>query len=144
MKLFAAEDREKSFVSDTNYNWCDKGEILLFGHFTKGNAVSMYGIQSKAFTTNILVKELDIHNSFLIELVKISVEDAMECIVTTDGSYVVSFGDGWDFDFNINSIVDELIKKAEIFKEGEKVICIGRTLYLTTKPQRAKKKNYVR
>ena len=60
MKLFVAEDRKKSFVSDTNYNWCDKGEILLFGHFAKGGAVSMYGIQSKAFTTNILVKELEI------------------------------------------------------------------------------------
>ncbi len=140
MKLFVAEDRKKSFVSDTNYNWCDKGEILLFGHFAKGGAVSMYGIQSKAFTTNILVKELDIHNSFLIELIKISVEDAMECIVNTDGSYVVSFGDGWDFDFNIFAIVDELIKKAEIFKEGEKVICRGRTIQLKTQAPTAEKK----
>lgn len=133
MKLFVAEKREKGYISETDYHWCDDDDILMFGQFQtednrKKNEVSMCGIQSRKFTTHILVKDLDIPKEFLLELITESVEKSMNCVVNDDGSYAVDLGEGWDMKFNINDILTELVDKAEKFEEGEKVICRGRVL----------------
>jgi len=133
MKLFVAEKREQGYISETDYHWCKDDDILMFGQFQteenrKGNEVSMCGIQSRKFTTHILVKDLGIPKEFLLELITESVEKAMNCVVNEDGSYVVDLGEGWDMKFNINDILTELTDKAEKFEDGEKVICIGRVL----------------
>lgn len=133
MKLFVAEKRKQGYVSETDYHWCNNDDILIFGQFQteenlKGNEVSMCGIQSRKFTTHILVKDLDIPKDFLLELITESVEKSMNCVVNDDGSYAVDLGEGWDMKFNINSILTELTDKADKFEDGEKVICRGRTI----------------
>ena len=134
MKLFIAEDREQGYISDFDYHWCDSEELLMFGQFQteenrKGNEVSMVGIQSRKFTTHILVKDLDIPRDFFTELVVESVERAMDCVVDELGNYIVDFGEGWGFDFNVNDMVDELIEKASNFEHGDKLICKGRKIW---------------
>jgi len=133
MKLFVAEKREQGYVSETDYHWCNDDDILMFGQFQteenrKVNEVSMCGIQSRKFTTHILVKDLDIPREFLLELITESVEKAMNCVVNNDDSYAVDLGEGWGMKFNINDILTELTDKAEKFEDGEKVICRGRVL----------------
>ena len=133
MKLFVAEKREQGYVSETDYHWCNDDDILMFGQFQteenrKGNEVSMCGIQSRKFTTHILVKDLNIPKEFLLELITESVEKSMNCVVNDDGSYTVDLGEGWVMKFNINDILTELTNKAENFEDGEKVICRGRIL----------------
>ena len=133
MKLFVADTREKRFFSETDYHWCDDGEILMFGQFQteenrKLTEVSMCGIKSRSFTTHILVKDLDITKDFLLELITESVEKSMNCTVDSEGNYEVDLGEEWGMKFNINEILVELIDKAEKFEDSDKVICRGRDL----------------
>lgn len=134
MKLFIADDKEIGFVSDTDYHWCDNGDILMFGQFQtednrKGNEVSMCGINSRKFTTHIVVKELAIERSFLYELVKESVEKAMECKVDENDKYSIYVSNApHGFLFDVNLLLDELIEKANKFNDGDKVRCVGRKL----------------
>jgi len=137
MKLFISEKSEQGYVSEVDCHWCNDYEILRFGLFQtednrKGTEVSMCGVQSSKFTTHILVKDLDISKEFLSELIIDSFEKSMKCVVNNDGSFKVNLGEGWEMDFNINDILSELISKAEVFDDGDKVICRGRILNLIT------------
>lgn len=130
MKVFVAEIREKGNNSPTDYHWCDDNEFLMFGQFQLGNGnpseVAMCGIQSRKFTTHILVKDLKIDRDFYRELITESIEKAMSCTINRNGDYEIEMG--FSHHFNINDIMNELLKKANQFEDGEKVICFGRTL----------------
>ena len=133
MKLFVAEDKPKSYLSETNYHWCDADEILMFGQFQSEEGdnpseVSMCGIKSRKFTTNIIVKVLDLSEQFLLELITESVENSMKCKINEDGSFNVDFGEGCEMPFNIRDILKELVDKASEFSDGDKVVCCGRKI----------------
>ncbi len=135
MKLFVAEKRKKGYSSATDYHWIDGEDILMFRQFQTeenrtGNDVSMCGIQSRKATTHILVKDLDIPEGYLLELITESVEKSMQCVVNEDGDYKVDLDEGWDMSFNINDMVAELTEKASYFKDSEKVYCRGRKLMI--------------
>jgi diaminopimelate epimerase len=131
MKVFIADNQNEGKISKNDYHWCNNGEMLMFGQFQIGNGnpseVSMCGIQSRKYTTHILVKDLDISKDFYKEILSQSVEKAMNCVINSDGSYEVEMG--FTHKFNINDIVDELITKASQFEDGQKVRCMGITLY---------------
>lgn len=134
MKLFIADSRKKGRISDTDYHWCDDDDILMFCEFQtetnrKRDEISMVGIQSRMGTTHIIVKELDIPKEYLLELLIESVEKALECEVNPDGSYIIDTGGGMKIDFNINDRLNELTDKASLFKDGEKVYCVGRVIH---------------
>lgn len=132
MKVIVADTREEGNVSSTDYHWCDDGDLLMFGQFQLGNGnpseVSMCGIKSSKFTTHILIKDLKIDEDFYRELLIESIEKSMNCKVDEDGNYGVGFGDNWDFNFNVNDIMKELLDKASKFEDGQKVKCFGRDL----------------
>lgn len=130
MKVFVADNIKKGYVSETNYMWCDAGEILTFSHFTLDNDnsidVSMCGIKTHKFTTHIIVKDLNISHSFYKELLIDSIEESFECKVNENGDYIIDLG--FQFKFNINNLIEELIEKANRFENGDKLICKGRNL----------------
>lgn len=132
MKLFVAEKRNKGYISETNYHWCDNDDILIFGEFQTDDInnpkdVSMCGIASRAYTTHILVKDINIPYYYLFELIKDSTEKSMECYVNTEGDYIVDLGE-FKAKFNIHDRIKELTEKANKFNDGDKVICRGRTI----------------
>ena len=133
MKVFVADIREKGKKTPIDYHWCDNGDLLMFGQFQTGNGnaseVSMCGIKSRAFTTHILVKDLNITRDFYRELITESIEMAMGCKIDRNGDYHVNIA--WGFHFNINDIMNELLEKASQFDDGDKVKCFGRTLSKT-------------
>jgi len=130
MKVFVADTRKKERLTPIDYHWCDNNDLLMFGQFQTGNGnaseVSMCGIKSRAFTTHILVKDLNITKDFYRELITESVEKSMGCKIDRNGDYNVDIA--WGFHFNINDILDELLKKASEFDVEQKVRCFGRTL----------------
>ena len=130
MKVFVAETREKGNNGLTDFHWCDDNDLLMFGQFQLGNGnpseVAMCGIQSRKFTTHILVKDLKIDKEFYRELITKSVEKAMGCNINRNGDYEIEMG--FSHHFNVNDIMNELLTKANHFKDDEKVICFGRTL----------------
>ena len=130
MKVFVAETREKGNSSSTDYHWCDDNDLLMFGQFQLENGnpseVAMCGIQSRKFTTHILVKDLKIDKDFYRELITESVEKAMGCSIDRNGDYKIEMG--FSHHFNINNIMNELLEKANYYGDGEKVKCFGRTL----------------
>ena len=131
MKVFVAEKREKGYNSPTDYHYCDDNDLLMFGQFQLGNGnpseVAMCGINSRKFTTHILVKDLNVDEDFYQELIKESIKKAMNCRIDGNGNYEIEMG--FSHHFNINDIMNELLKKASYFEEGQKVKCFGRTLY---------------
>ena len=131
MNVFVSDNREQGYIAPDNYHWCDDGDLLMFGMFQteenrKGNEVSMCGINSRKFTTHILVKDIDIKKDFYKELLTKSIEKSMNCEIDEDGNFDVDIA--WGFNFNINEIVDELLGKAEQFEDDDKVKCVGRIL----------------
>lgn len=130
MKVFIAETKEKGYNSATDYHWCDDNDLLMFGQFQLGNGnpseVAMCGIQSRKFTTHILVKDMKIDKDFYRELITESVEKAMGCKIDRNGNYEIEVG--FSHHFNINDIMNELLEKANCFSDGGKVKCFGRTL----------------
>jgi hypothetical protein len=131
MKVFVAQTRPKGYVSVTDYHWCDDNDLLMFGQFQLGNGnpseIAMCGIQSRKFTTHITVKDLDISKDYFKELVTESIEKAMCCNIDRNGNYEIEMG--FSHQFNINDIIEELLTKAALFEDGQKVKCNGRTLY---------------
>ncbi len=130
MLVFIADKKEKGYVSKTDYHWCDDGDLLMFGQFQLGNGnpseVSMCGINSRKFTTHILVKDLNIDRDFYKELITESVEKAMDCTIDRNGNYNIEVG--FSMHFNIDDIINELLEKASKFKDGDILKCFGRTL----------------
>ncbi len=130
MKVFVAEKRENGYKSPTDYHWCDDNDLLMFGQFQLGNGnpseVAMCGINSRKFTTHILVKDLNIGKDFYKELITESVENAMGCKIDRNGNYDIEVG--FSMHFNINDIMNELLEKASHFEDNQKVKCFGRTL----------------
>ena len=130
MKVFVAEKREKGYSSPIDYHWCDDDDLLMFGQFQLGNGnpseVAMCGINSRRFTTHILVKDINIDRDFYKELITESVENAMGCKINRDGNYDIEVG--FSMHFNINDIMNELLEKASHFEDNQKVKCFGRTL----------------
>ena len=129
MKVFISETREKGNISPTDYHWCDNNDLLMFGQF-QGNGnpseVAMCGIQSRKFTTHILVRDMNIDCGFYKELLIESVEKAIDCKIDRNGNYEIKMG--FSHYFNINDIMNELLKKASHFEDGQKVKCFGRNL----------------
>lgn len=134
MKVFVADNKKKQYVNATNYHWCADGDLLMFGQFQLGNGnpseVSMCGINSRAFTTHIVVKDLKIDKDFYRELITESVEKAMNCTIDRNGDYSIEMG--FTHHFNINDIMNELLDKADDFEDGQKVVCRGKTLMTAT------------
>jgi len=130
MKLFVADTREKGNKSPTDYHWCDDSDLLMFGQFQIGNGnpseVGMCGINSRKFTTHILVKDININKEFYKEMITESVEDTMKCKIDGSGDYEIEMG--FSHHFNINDIMNELLEKANKFTDGQKVRCFGREL----------------
>lgn len=134
MKVFVADARKKGYNGKTDYHWCDDNDLLMFGQFQLGNGnpseVAMCGIQSRKFTTHILIKNLKIDKNFYRELITESVEKAMGCNIDRNGNYEIEMG--FSLHFNIDDIIDELLEKASYFEDGQKVKCFGRTLSAVT------------
>jgi len=130
MKVFVAEKKGMGYNSPTDYHWCDDNDLLMFGQFQLGNGnpseVGMCGINSRKFTTHILVKDLNIDKEFYKELITESVESSMDCRIGRNGDYSIDVG--FSMHFNINDIMNELLEKASHFEDGQKVKCFGRTL----------------
>ena len=130
MKVFVAGIREKGNNSSTDYHWCDNNDLLMFGQFQLGNGnpseIAMCGIQSRKFTTHIIVKDLKIDKVFYKELITESIEKAMNCNIDRDGDYKIKMG--FSMHFNVNDIMDELLEKANYFSDGQSVKCFGRKL----------------
>lgn len=139
MKVFIAEQHTKGYISPTDYHWCNDSEILMFGQFQIYNRnaidVSMCGIETRKFTTHIIVKDMNIDKDFYKELITESVENSMKTVIGDDGKYKVEidkFGmesDKFGMEFDINNIMDELIEKANMFDNGQKVKCVCRELF---------------
>ena len=132
MKVFVADSMPRGYVNENDFHWCDDNDLLMFGQFQlgKGNPseVAMCGIQSRKFTTHILVKDLKIDKDFYRELITESVENAMGCKIDRNGDYEIHMG--FSHHFNINDIMNELLEKASHFEDGQKVKCLGRNLCL--------------
>ena len=130
MKVFVAGIRKKGSNSSTDYHWCDDNDLLMFGQFQLGNGnpseIAMCGIQSRKFTTYIIVKDLKINIEFYKELITESIEKAMNCNIDRNGDYKIKMG--FSMHFNINDIMDELLEKASHFSDGQSVKCFGREL----------------
>jgi hypothetical protein len=130
MKVFVSENITKSYNAPDDYHWCDGDELLMFGQFTSETGtpseVSMCGIKSQKFTTHIVVKDIKITKEFYLELLIESVERSMRCVVGENGDYGVTVG--FDFQFNIYDIMNELLDKADKFDTGDKIRCYGRIL----------------
>lgn len=130
MKVFVAEQTEKGKRSSTDFHWCDDNDLLMFGQFQLGNGnpseIAMCGIQSRSFTTHIIVKDMKIDEDYYKELITESVEKAMGCSIDRKGNYEI--GMGFSHHFNINGIMKELLEKANCFSDNEKVKCFGREL----------------
>lgn len=138
MKVFIAESKEQGYITATNYHWCDDNDLLMFGQFqiyNRDGDVSMCGIRNRLFTTNIIVKDMNIDRDFYRELLIESVEKAMNTDISNNGEYNIKLNGDWNMDFNIDNIIDELLEKANCFEDGQKVRCIGRNLYI--------RKNYI-
>jgi len=132
MKVFVAEDVKRGYNSPIDYHWCDAGDLLMFGQFQLGNnnpsEISMCGIKSRKFTTHIVVKDIRLTKEFYKELLTSSIQKAFHCTIDEEGNFDV--GIAWGFHFNVNKIMDELIKKAAMFNNLDKVKCKGRKLEL--------------
>ena len=130
MKVFVADIIKKGYISSTDYHWCDDNDLLMFGQFQLGNGnpseVSMCGVSNRKFTTHIIVKDLDIDKNFYLELLTDSIENAMQCKIDRNGDYEIEMG--WDFHFNVNDIMNDLLEKASKFEDGQKLKCFGRIL----------------
>ena len=129
MKIFVADVAKQGKVTDTDYHWCEDGEILTFGVFQTGspNDVSMCGIKTRKYTTNIVVKDMKFGIDFLRELITESIERSMKCDVDSDGNFTIHMVSD-NIEFNINDITKELVSKASRFEDGQKVSCIGREI----------------
>ena len=129
MKVFVADNGIKGYINSNTYNWCLDNEIVIFGQFQLNNnpsSISMVGIESRLFTTEIIVKDININIDFYKEIISESIEKAMDCKIDDDGKFSITIFKS--FDFNINDIVDELIEKASKFNDGQIVKCIGKDL----------------
>lgn len=130
MKVFVADSCKHGYNSPTDHHWCDNDELLMFGQFQSGNGnpseISMCGIQSRKFTTHIVVKDMNIDKKFYLELLIESIEKAMGCKIDKNGNYEINIG--FIHSFNINNIMNELLQKAEYFEDGQRVRCFGREL----------------
>ncbi len=130
MKIFVAAEAEEGKISDTNYHWAKNGELLMFGQFQteegRSDEISMCGVETRKFTTHIIVKDMDIDREFFKGLIVESVERSMKCKIMEDGKYKVDIAFGFVFD--IEQIIDELIKKANQFEDGQEVKYYGRTI----------------
>jgi hypothetical protein len=131
MKVFVAKSTKKGNNSSVDYHWCDDNDLLMFGQFqqNKGNLseVSMCGIQSRKFTTHIVVKDMQISKEYYKELLSESIENSMGCIVDDNGNYEVNIG--FLMKFNIDDVLNELLNMADKFSDGQRVWCFGRTIF---------------
>jgi hypothetical protein len=108
MKVFVADNGIKGYINSNTYNWCLDNEIVIFGQFQLNNnpsSISMVGIESRLFTTEIIVKDININIDFYKEIISESIEKAMNCKIDDDGKFSITIFKS--FDFNINDIVDE-------------------------------------
>ena len=136
MKVFIAESREKGYIESNdgkimNYHWCENGELLMFSHFQLNNgnpsAIGMCGTNSHKFTTYIVVKDLKISKEFYKELLIDSIEKSMNCVIDENGNFGITVG--FELNFNINTLMNELLDKASKFEDNQQVRCIGRELF---------------
>jgi diaminopimelate epimerase len=129
MKVFVADSRPKGYINEKDYHWCDDNDLLMFGQFQLGNGnpseVAMCGIQSRKFTTHILVKDLKIDKDFYKEIITESVEGAMGCTIDRKGDYEIEMG--FSHHFNINDIMNELLEKASSMFWQNAVLALGIT-----------------
>lgn len=126
MKIFVADTANQGKVSNTDFHWCENGEILMFSIFQLDDDISMCGIKTRKYTTNIVVKDIKIDKEFFRELIIESIERSMKCNVGSDGNFTIKYG--IDMTFNIDDIVNEIINKAHSYQDGEKVSCFGRKI----------------
>ena len=118
MKVFVAEPGEIGKVNNTDYKWCEDKELLMFGMFQLGNGnpseISMCGFDTRKFTTHITVKDLDLSRIVYENFYKNSVNTISKSKIDSE---------------SLKELVDELLEKAAVFENNEKVTCEGRTLY---------------
>jgi len=135
MKVFIADRRKRERISKIDYHWCDDNDLLMFGQFQgdkeNPSEVGMCGIKSRRFTTHIYIKEIEIDKTFYKEMIIDSIEHSMNCSIDEDGDYGVEVG--FQHQFNVNNIIEELLEKANKFSDGQKVTCLGRILTKTKK-----------
>lgn len=131
MKVFLQNNNGViGFVSETCYNWCIAGELLYMSPFqlqSNPSAVSLTGITSKKYTTEIIVKDLDITRQFFKELVSDCIQQCFNCDIIDDEFEVTI---GFALRFNINKICDDILDLANQFNDGDIVECRGRNIFL--------------
>lgn len=128
--MFVADNLPQGKINNSDYHWCDNGDLLMFGQFQLGNGnpseIAMCGIKTRKFTTHIVVRDINIDKDFFRELITESIERAMNCSIDRNGDYNIEMG--FSHHFNINDIMTELLEKASCFDDGQRVKCFGRTL----------------
>jgi hypothetical protein len=130
MKLFRAEARRDGYWGETNFRWCNENEILVFGQFQNERDVCMVGLETRKGATHIILSELDISLGFYKDLFIRSVEKGFNCTVDEQGFYSLNNGGGQYY--NVNELVDELVRKAADFNVGDRLKCLGRNITLRT------------
>lgn len=146
MKVFVAPYPGINYISDLKYNWCNENEILTFGLFQTEagtpSEISMCGINSRKFTTDIEIKNLDIDKQFYTELIKNSIENSMDCVIDDyTGNFEIEVG--FPMSFNLFKMIEELIEKANEFQIGDIVKCYGRNLIKTTEKEKQLEDKYL-
>lgn len=129
MKVFVAGNVGiKGRVTNQEYHWCEDGEILVFSQI-KGadDDISMCGIDSRTFTTHIVVKELNISIEYYRELITDSTDKAVSDLLKFCKELNVKPFNS-ELGLNLDEMIDELIDKASKFIDGDKVKCLGRNL----------------
>ena len=127
MKVFIAGKSPQEYVSDLEFNWCNVGEILMFGIFQKPTDNAMCGITTRKYTTYIIVKNMNISYDFFVELIADSLQNAFGCEFDDKGNFYVKI---WKkFKFNLYEICNKLLDLAAPFEDGQIVKCIGTTIF---------------
>lgn len=133
MKIIVAGDKIDGYIDKFNYNHCNYEDILIF-HVSqtqenkRWNEISMQSIENGKFTTDIIVKDLDISTDEIIGQYKKFVMDSYNVIVDSNYDYIIDVYFS-KIRFNVLEDVNQLLSLASDFNDGDRIRCIGKYLF---------------
>ena len=136
MKIFVSDSGGKRKISDEDYQFTDNQEPLRFGLFSlprlmglNENIVNdMYGMRTDCATNHIYVKDVDKTREEYYDLLKTDVKSFAVKDPSKTDEYIISFC-GEIVTFNLTEQIDELLQKASLFNDGERVRVKGRKVF---------------
>lgn len=133
MKIIVAGDKIDGYIDKFNYNHCSYGDILIF--FVRQtqenkhwNELSMQSIENGKFTTDIIVRDLDISTNEFINKYKKFVVDTYNAEIESNYDYIIDVHYS-KIRFNILEDVQQLLSMASDFNDGDRLRCIGKYLF---------------